>query len=219
MSEEIFCETESDITHNSGRRIIQGPGAMYKRQECWIIKMNPGREWCWARQSVGRLGAEWHGRWYNCHQMWAQSSVVTESGECPCAGLCWTWVILISDPYSDISVITRREALTWWLWQITSHEIDYIPPRGVSRSPLRCLCCPVCVLINYSSFIGCGEACRVRLGLESDSQYVGQILWIMYLLQVARHCPDHHWARRGIWESGGDVIIGDRAQYQFWAPY
>ena len=37
--------------------------------------------------------------------------------------------------------------------QITEEQIDYIPPTGVLVSVLR-----VCVLINNSAFIGCGEA-------------------------------------------------------------
>lgn len=40
--------------HQWGRRIIPSPGS-YSRQECWIIKTNPGRAACDGEQSVGEL--------------------------------------------------------------------------------------------------------------------------------------------------------------------
>ena len=133
VSEEILCESERDITRGEG--LSTSPGS-YNRQECWIIKTNPGRVECDGeprQQSVGKLLRS--DTMYNGHQMWA-----AQLGRVP--GVSWTCDVVTSDPVT--SVITIRPMSAWWLRQITREWIDYIPPTG-SRPPVRCVCRALCL--------------------------------------------------------------------------
>ena len=145
--------------HNSGRRIIQDIPSprSYNRQECWIIKtQNPGL----ARAECDGEPALASSQWANCSGATpaAHDIIVTRCEvsaqwrRVACAGVSWTCDVLTSDPVTSVTTI-RHQSL---MFAANNKE-----PADWLHSTHRCagVCAPcVCVLINNSAFIGCGEA-------------------------------------------------------------
>ena len=179
VSEEILCESERDITRGEG--LSTSPGS-YNRQECWIIKTNPGRVECDGeprQQSVGKLLRS--DTRHNGHQMCS----VGASAWCQLNMRCgYIWSSDISDHHqAHVSLVAEAN----------NKRVDWLHSTHREPSLVRCVCRSLC-LINNSDFIGCGEApgggewfsiCRAAELMD-------------YLMQVARHwlrCPDHYRSR------------------------
>ena len=181
VSEEILCESERDITRGEG---LSSSPRSYNRQECWIIKTNPGRGECDGeprQQSVGKLLRS--DTMYNGHQM------------CSVGASAWCQLNMRCVDIGSSDISDHHQAHVSSMAEANNKREDWL--HSTHREQVSSeVCVPrcVCVLINNSDFIGCGEApgggewfsiCRAAELRD-------------YLMQVARHwrrCPDHYRSR------------------------
>ena len=165
VSEEILCESERDITRGEG--LSTSPGS-YNRQECWIIKTNPGRVECDGeprQQSVGKLLRS--DTMYNGHQM------------CSVGASAWCQLNMRCGDIWSSDISDHHQAHVSLVAEANNKRVDWLHSTHREPSLVRCVCrSAVSVFwLIIQTLLGVVR----RPGAASDSQYVGQqSLWIIW---------------------------------------